>query len=304
MRSKDFTIQGLRQRLYTWGSPKRPKLFLLHGWLDTGAGFQFLAERLQDRFHCIAPDMRGYGKSGHTRNPLGYFFHEYVADAHALFVKLSPKEPIRLLGHSLGGMVASVYAGSFPERVAQLINVEGYLVPDRPPQVAPDRVRDWIEGLGKKRFRIFPSLRAFAGRLRQANPHLTEERALFLSKYLAKRTARGFTMAAERIRERDMSLSDALDTLGTVLMTEIGGSMGPLYGVMFTQFAEAIGKIPSIDARTFSAMLTNGLDGVQSIGSAQVGDKTLLDALVPAIAAFNGANAAGKSFAEALDDLV
>lgn len=197
MRSKDFTIQGLRQRLYTWGSPKRPKLFLLHGWLDTGAGFQFLAERLQDRFHCIAPDMRGYGKSGHTRNPLGYFFHEYVADAHALFVKLSPKEPIRLLGHSLGGMVASVYAGSFPERVAQLINVEGYLVPDRPPQVAPDRVRDWIEGLGKKRFRIFPSLRAFAGRLRQANPHLTEERALFLSKYLAKRTARGFTMAAD-----------------------------------------------------------------------------------------------------------
>jgi dihydroxyacetone kinase-like protein len=92
--------------------------------------------------------------------------------------------------------------------------------------------------------------------------------------------------------------------LGTVLMTEIGGSMGPLYGVMFTQFAEAIGKIPSIDARTFSAMLTNGLDGVQSIGSAQVGDKTLLDALVPAIAAFNGADAAGKSFAEALDDLV
>ena len=116
--------------------------------------------------------------------------------------------------------------------------------------------------------------------------------------------AKGFNMAAERIRGKDMSLSDALDTLGTVLVTEIGGSMGPLYGVMFTQFAEAIDKVPSIDAKTFSAMLTNGLDGIQSIGSAQVGDKTLVDALVPAIAAFDGATAAGKSFAEALDELV
>ena len=116
--------------------------------------------------------------------------------------------------------------------------------------------------------------------------------------------AKGFSMAAERIKDKDVSLSDALDTLGTVLMTEIGGSMGPLYGVMFTQFAEAIDKVPSIDAKTFSAMLTNGLDGIQSIGSAQVGDKTLLDALVPGIAAFNAATAAGKPFTEALDDLV
>ena len=116
--------------------------------------------------------------------------------------------------------------------------------------------------------------------------------------------AKGFNMAAERIRGKDMSLSDALDTLGTVLVTEIGGSMGPLYGVMFTQFAEAIDKVPSIDAKTFSAMLASGLEGIQSIGSAQVGDKTLVDALVPAIAAFNRATAAGKSFAEALDELV
>ncbi len=116
--------------------------------------------------------------------------------------------------------------------------------------------------------------------------------------------AKGFSMAADRIRNKDMSLSSALDTLGTVLMTEIGGSMGPLYGVMFIQFAEAIDKTPSIDAKAFSAMLTNGLDGVQSVGSAQFGDKTLLDALMPAIAAFNAATGAGKSFADALDELV
>lgn len=116
--------------------------------------------------------------------------------------------------------------------------------------------------------------------------------------------AKGFGMAAERIRGNDMSLATAFDTLGTVLMTEIGGSMGPLYGVMFTQFAETIEQSASIDARTFSAMLTSGLDGIQAIGSAKVGDKTLLDTLAPAIGAFDAANADGKPFPDALDALV
>ncbi len=116
--------------------------------------------------------------------------------------------------------------------------------------------------------------------------------------------AKGFGMAAERIKGADMSLAEALDTLGTVLMTEIGGSMGPLYGVMFTQFAETIEKSDRIDAATFSAMLHNGLDGIQAIGSAKVGDKTLLDTLVPAIDAFDTAIAGGKSFGEALQALV
>jgi len=113
--------------------------------------------------------------------------------------------------------------------------------------------------------------------------------------------AKGFGMAADRIRGNDMSLASAFDTLGTVLMTEIGGSMGPLYGIMFTQFAETIETSPSIGAEAFGAMLGSGLEGIQTIGSAKVGDKTLLDALVPAIEAFNSANAAGKPFADALD---
>ncbi|PKA45330.1 dihydroxyacetone kinase subunit DhaL [Rhizobium sullae] len=116
--------------------------------------------------------------------------------------------------------------------------------------------------------------------------------------------AKGFGMAAERIKGNGMSLAGALDTLGTVLMTEIGGSMGPLYGVMFIQFAEIIEKASMIDAAMFSKMLHSGLDGIQAIGSAKVGDKTLLDTLVPAITAFDTANGDGKSFAESLNALV
>ncbi len=116
--------------------------------------------------------------------------------------------------------------------------------------------------------------------------------------------AKGFNMAAERLKGQGKSLAASLDALGTVLMTEIGGSMGPLYGVMFTEFAEKIEGVGEIDAAAFSRMLHAGLEGVQSIGSAKVGDKTLLDTFVPAVEAFDAANASGKSFAEALDVLV
>lgn len=116
--------------------------------------------------------------------------------------------------------------------------------------------------------------------------------------------AKGFSMAAERLKGEDKTLAEAFDVLGTVLMTEIGGSMGPLYGVMFTEFSEKLEGRDVIDPATFSAMLHAGLEGIQSIGSAKVGDKTLIDALVPAIDAFDAAIQSGEAFATALDRLV
>ncbi|WP_102959006.1 dihydroxyacetone kinase subunit DhaL [Mangrovicella endophytica] len=115
--------------------------------------------------------------------------------------------------------------------------------------------------------------------------------------------AKGFGMAADRLKGADSSLAEAMNTLGDVLMSEIGGSMGPLYGMMFTEFAEAIEGKDAVDPAAFSAMLHKGLDGVTSIGSAKVGDKTLLDTFVPAIEAFDAAIAEGRSFAQALDAL-
>ena len=116
--------------------------------------------------------------------------------------------------------------------------------------------------------------------------------------------AKGFGMAAERLKGRHASLSQSLDTLGTMLMTEIGGSMGPLYGVMFTEFAETIEGVEKIDAATLGRMLHAGLSGIQSIGAAKVGDKTLLDTLLPGVEAFDKATAEGKSFSDALEALV
>lgn len=113
--------------------------------------------------------------------------------------------------------------------------------------------------------------------------------------------AKGFGLAAERLKGKDVSLAEGLETLGTVLLTEIGGSMGPLYGVMFNEFAEKLEGVDNIDPAAFSTMLHAGLNGIQSIGSAKLGDKTLLDSLIPAVTAFDDVNAQNLSFAESLD---
>ena len=87
-------------------------------------------------------------------------------------------------------------------------------------------------------------------------------------------------------------------------MTEIGGSMGPLYGVMFSGFADSLNGVENIDAVAFERMLRKGLEEVQSIGDAKVGDKTLIDAYAPALQAFSAARANGERFADALDALI
>ncbi|MBI1171332.1 dihydroxyacetone kinase subunit L [bacterium] len=112
--------------------------------------------------------------------------------------------------------------------------------------------------------------------------------------------AKGFGRAAERLRGGE-TLDAAMQVLSDVLMSEIGGSMGPLYGMMFSDMADALAGKAVIDPAAFALMLRAGLDGVQEVGEAQVGDKTLMDSLVPAVAAFEAAVAAGAGFGSALD---
>jgi len=110
---------------------------------------------------------------------------------------------------------------------------------------------------------------------------------------------KGFALAAEQLTD-GQDLAAALQTLGNVLLNEIGGAMGPLYGSCFRAMARAARGREVIDAAAFSAMLHGGLDKVRETGGAEVGDKTLLDTLAPALAAFDRAVEAGENFAAAL----
>jgi dihydroxyacetone kinase phosphoprotein-dependent L subunit len=98
--------------------------------------------------------------------------------------------------------------------------------------------------------------------------------------------AKGFSRAVERTTGKEMTLGEGLGELADVLLSEIGGSMGPLYGLMFTEMSEGASGKEVISAKDFAAMLRAGLEGVQGVGSAKVGDKTLIDCLLPAVEAF------------------
>jgi len=113
--------------------------------------------------------------------------------------------------------------------------------------------------------------------------------------------SKGFTAAGEALGDPTPPLPQALRVLSDALMEGIGGSMGPLYGSLFSGMADTLDGAQTLDGPLCSRMLHAAFDGVQEIGSAKPGDKTLLDALAPAVDAFDAAQREGKPFADSLD---
>ena len=127
--------------------------------------------------------------------------------------------------------------------------------------------------------------------------------------------AKGFGMAADKLASEKPAadkpvadrqagsaagLSEGLSAIGTILLTEIGGAMGPLYGTWFRTMGRECRNAPVIDAALFEAMLKKSADAVVSLGGAKVGDKTMLDTLAPALAAFSRSRSDGLDFVESL----
>ncbi|MFP3496671.1 dihydroxyacetone kinase subunit DhaL [Pseudomonas sp. SIMBA_059] len=113
--------------------------------------------------------------------------------------------------------------------------------------------------------------------------------------------AKGFAHCGRTIEGRQLTLAEALDELTLSLMEGIGGSMGPLYGSLFIGMADQVRSCDDIDAATFAHLLRGGLTSLQDITEAGVGDKCLMDTLIPAVEAFERAHAGGASFHDALE---
>lgn len=189
-RSEFHSIRGLRHHVRVWGGAGAPPLFLLHGWMDVAASFQFLVDRFSRDWHVIAPDWRGFGLSEWCRD--GYWFPDYYADLEALIELYQPGAPAFLVGHSMGGVVASMYSGIRPDRVARLVSMEGLGLARHAPDQAPARYAQWLDQLKEApAFRPYRSFDEVAARLRKTNPRLSEERAAFLARHWAKRQDNG-----------------------------------------------------------------------------------------------------------------
>lgn len=181
----DLLIRGLRHRIHAWGDPAAPPLFLLHGWVDMGLSFQFLADQLAHRWRVIAPDWRGFGDT--AWDPSGYWFPDYLADLDALLTQFSPGHPAPVVGHSMGGNVAWLYAGTRPERVSHAISLDAAGIKDNPAEEAPARYARWLDQLrNPARFSPlvdFDDALALVGKLA---PGLDPGRAKFMAQQWAR----------------------------------------------------------------------------------------------------------------------
>lgn len=183
---KQRVIAGRTQAYRRTGPRDGPALVLLHGLMDNSAGFAPLLAALEAggalERDIIAPDWRGHGDSEAT--PGAYWFPNYLADLEALLDALGVTEPVVLIGHSMGGQVASLYAGARPSRVAGLVALDSLNVPDSKAEQAPARYRDWLDTLAHgaaESERVYASAADFAGRLARRYPELDDAARQYLA---------------------------------------------------------------------------------------------------------------------------
>jgi pimeloyl-ACP methyl ester carboxylesterase len=201
-RSQYLTLRGLRHHVRTWdadpGGACAGTLVLLHGWMDSSASFQFVVDALARNWRVLAPDWRGYGLT--DRAPADcYWFPDYLGDLDQMLDALLPDEPAVLVGHSMGGNVATLYAGVRPQRVRQLVNLEGMGLPRTQPEEAPARYARWLDELKQARtMRDYESREMVAKRLMEHDPRLLPEYAAFVAEHWARPTADGrFELAGD-----------------------------------------------------------------------------------------------------------
>ncbi len=199
--SLHIRTRGVNYHLRLWGDPQsctaqRPALVLLHGWMDVAASWQFLVDALSQERFIVAPDWRGFGHSQAHAETDCYWFPDYLADLEALLRSPTigwPALPqIDLLGHSMGGNVAMLYAGVRPARIRRLINLEGFGLPERPAEHAPMQYAKWLDELATAQaMKDYDSAQAVADRLMKNNPRLAGDKAAWLAPHWAQPDAQG-----------------------------------------------------------------------------------------------------------------
>lgn len=195
--SQFVEIRGLRYHVRRWPRAGAPKVFLFHGWMDVSASFQFLVDALRGDWDVYAPDWRGYGLTEWGKSDC-YWFPDYIADLDFLLKEIQPEKPANLVGHSLGGNVVALYAGIRPERVAKLINLEGFGLPPTRPEQAPRRYKAWLDELDERpRLRPYANFAELAERLRKNNPRLRAERAQFLAQHWGRDEGGGVVLRSD-----------------------------------------------------------------------------------------------------------
>ncbi len=201
MTEHTVTVRGVSLRLLDSGEPPQavpqdgstPALVFLHGLRDVAWALTPIARPFAGRYRIVLPDLRGHGRSD---QPGAYSMEHFLIDLHRIITE-HVRRPAWLIGHSLGGQIASRYAAMFPEQVSGLVLVEGLGPPAFP---FANETTGWIRSYRERvltRFaestpgRDLQTIEHAASRLLANNPRLRPETALELAAHATRRDAQG-----------------------------------------------------------------------------------------------------------------
>jgi pimeloyl-ACP methyl ester carboxylesterase len=187
-----YESQGLRLHYADWGNETARPLILIHGGLDHCRNWDAIARELQPHFHVVAPDLRGHGDSDWAKGS-SYGLSDNVYDLGRLN-RHAELAGAAIVGHSMGGMVALAYAGTYPEKVSRLGVLDGAFLSDSQPAPIHQQMLRWIDqldGISEREPSAFRTIEEAAQRLSARNKRLTPELAMHLARHGVRQAADG-----------------------------------------------------------------------------------------------------------------
>jgi pimeloyl-ACP methyl ester carboxylesterase len=198
--SRTYVSQGLKLHYLDWGNEGAPLLMLVHGMKDHARSWDWTARALRDRWHVVAPDLRGHGDSEWSRD--GAYMHAFHIVDIADLVDALGQDKLTIIGHSYGGNVVGRYAALFPQRVRKLVLVDSLGPSDEvlagwAAEGPIKRTREWIEkrraaGAATRTPRRMATLEEAVARMAAANRHLSKEQAQHLAVHGVRRHSDGY----------------------------------------------------------------------------------------------------------------
>jgi pimeloyl-ACP methyl ester carboxylesterase len=187
------SINGISLCVHTKGSRKSQPIIISHGWLDQIGSWIPIVDHLADNgFYVITYDQRGHGKSEHNPSSCHYHFPDYVADLQDLITKYALKDFI-LIGHSMGGTIASIYAGLHPTKPAQLILIDGLGPVHENEELALQRYQKHLQQrLSCKEHKVYHSVQQAAQKIRIVHPYINKQYSIELATRITRPTQGGY----------------------------------------------------------------------------------------------------------------
>ena len=206
-RSEFIQVRGLRYHMRCWGREGAPKLFMIHGWMDVSASFQFLVDELPGDWHVIAPDWRGYGLTQRSGADT-YWYGDFLGDLDQILDHFQRDTPVNLVAHSFGGNIACFFAGIKPKRVARLVNIDAYGAKPGNAEDRFKRFRRWMRRLDRPLAApTYASWAELEQRIKRAHPRIPDERVAFVARHWAREEAGRVVLEHDPVH----SLNDGMD---------------------------------------------------------------------------------------------